>query len=125
MLWSDVYMCHWRFSNVTQHSITTRALLCLSPLSTCVSAEVDRLCLALRAHGLLFSFPVDLRLVTGPVFRWKPCRAPCCQVKCSCTSPLGLETEAKEAFLYSPFNVFLCSRPFCIAIIRFSLIEVQ
>lgn len=37
--------------------------------------------------ALLFEVPPDIHLVTGPVFRWNPCRAPCRQVKCSRTSP--------------------------------------
>lgn len=96
VLWSDVYMYHKHISCVAQHSLRTWTLLCLSLLSSCVSAEVDRLCLALRAHGLLFWVPSDLPLVTGPVFRWKPCRAPCWQVKCSCTSPWGLKTDRRR-----------------------------
>lgn len=38
----------------------------LSRLSSGVSAEVDRLCPALRTGGLLFGAPLDLPLVTGP-----------------------------------------------------------
>lgn len=47
--------------------LLSRGALLLSALSTCVSAEVDRLWLALCAHGLLSRVPVVLPLVTDPV----------------------------------------------------------
>lgn len=52
-----------------------------------------------RAHGLLFEVPLDVHLVTGPVFRCNPCRAPCWQVKCSCTSPVGVKTDGRRQSL--------------------------
>lgn len=122
VLKSDVYMCHRHISCVAQHSLRTLSLFRLSLLSSCVSAEVDRLCLALRAHGLLFWVPLDLPLVTGPVFRWKPCRAPCWQVKCSCTSPQGLKTDSQRRCLYSFFLMVLSlSMLSSVTIIRFDV----
>lgn len=109
--WSDVSLCHWHISCVAQHYLRTWTRFACHCLSTCVSAEVDRLCLALRAHGLLFWVPLDFPLVTGPVFGWKPCRAPCWRVKCSCTSPWGLKTDKQRRCFSSSFfsfNVSFC-----------------
>lgn len=109
--WSDVSLCHWHISCVAQHYLRTWTRFACHCLSTCVSAEVDRLCLALRAHGLLFWVPLDFPLVTGPVFGWKPCRAPCWRVKCSCTSPRGLKTDKQRRCFSSSFfsfNVSFC-----------------